>query len=234
MSPHESEPTTFGIVAGLGMGAGIFYYRSLVNAHLARGLSPRILMVHADVRRVMAHAAARETRLLATYLAGLLRQLADGGAQLGTIPAFSPQICAQELAEMTPVPLVSLLDVIVAEVERRNLQRLSIFGARVTMETNLFGRLQNVEVVSPSPEEIDLVANTYVRIVEDEQTSQHDYENLRVLAHTLIHRERLDAILLAGTDLSFVFNPENTDFPHLDGARVHIDAIMRRLTSDGA
>ena len=234
MSPHESEPTTFGIVAGLGMGAGIFYYRSLVNAHLARGLSPRILMVHADVRRVMAHAAARETRLLATYLAGLLRQLADGGAQLATIPAFSPQICAQELAEMTPVPLVSLLDVIVAEVERRNLQRLSIFGARVTMETNLFGRLQNVEVVSPSPEEIDLVANTYVRIVEDEQASQHDYENLRVLAHTLIHRERLDAILLAGTDLSFVFNPENTDFPHLDGARVHIDAIMRRLTSDGA
>ena len=56
MSPHESEPTTFGIVAGLGMGAGIFYYRSLVNAQLARGLSPRILMVHADVRRVMAHA----------------------------------------------------------------------------------------------------------------------------------------------------------------------------------
>ena len=234
MSPHESEPTTFGIVAGLGMGAGIFYYRSLVNAQLARGLSPRILMVHADVRRVMAHAAARETRLLATYLAGLLGQLADGGAQLGTIPAFSPQICAQELAEMTPVPLVSLLDVIGAEVERRNLQRLSIFGARVTMETNLFGRLQNVEVVSPSPEEIDLVANTYVRIVKDEQTSQHDYENLRVLAHTLIHRERLDAILLAGTDLSFVFNPENTDFPHLDGARVHIDAIMRRLISDGA
>src|SRR5881396_3862033 len=122
--------------------------------------------------------------------------------------AFSPQICAQELAEMTPVPLVSLLDVIVAEVERRNLQRLSIFGARVTMETNLFGRLQNVEVVSPSPEEIDLVANTYVRIVEEEQTSQHDYENLRVLAHTLIHRERLDAILLAGTDLSFVLIPK--------------------------
>jgi aspartate racemase len=233
MSAHESGPATFGLVAGLGIGAGIFYYRALVNAHLARGLSPRILMVHADVRRVMAHAAERETRLLATYLAGLLGQLADGGAQIGTIPAFSPQICAQELAEMTPLSLVSLLDVIVAEVEQRKLQRIAMFGARVTMETNLFGRLQNVEVVSPSPAEIDLIANTYVRIVEDEHASQHDYENLRVLAHTLIQRERLDAILLAGTDLSFVFNPENTDFPHLDGARVHIDAVMHRLVSDG-
>src|SRR5437762_13686714 len=104
-------------------------------------------MAHADVRRVMGHAAARETRELAVYLTGLLGQLADGGAQVGTIPAFSPQICAQELAEMTPLPLVSLLDVIVAEVERRKLQCIAILGARVTIETKLFGRLQNVEVV---------------------------------------------------------------------------------------
>jgi len=130
---------------------------------------------------------------------------------------------------MTPLPLINLLDVIVAEVERRRLQRVAIFGARVTVETKLFGRLQNVDVVTPSPTEVDLLSNAYVRIVEEEQASAEDYENLRALAHTLIHRERLDAILLAGTDLSLVFNPENTDFPHLDGARTHIDAIMHKL-----
>jgi aspartate racemase len=111
----QNATPMFGLVTGLGMGAGLFYYRSLVNAHLTRSSSQRILMVHADVRCVMGHAAAHEKQLLATYLAGLLRQLADGGAQIGTIPAFSPQICAQELEEMTPLPLVSLLDVIVAE-----------------------------------------------------------------------------------------------------------------------
>jgi len=225
----ESVPRKFGLVAGLGMGAGIFYYRSLVKAHLTRGVSPSILMVHADVRRVMGHATARETRELATYLTGLLGQLASGGAQISTIPAFSPQICAQELAEMTPLPLINLLDVIVAEVERRRLQRVAIFGARVTVETKLFGRLQNVDVVTPRPTEVDLLSNIYVRIVEEEQAAAEDYANLRALAHTLIDREHLDAILLAGTDLSFVFNPENTDFPHLDGARRHIDAIMREL-----
>jgi aspartate racemase len=135
---------------------------------------------------------------------------------------------------MTPLPLVSLLDVIVAEVERRQLQRIAILGARVTIETKLFGRLQNVDVVSPTPAEIDLVSRTYLRIVEEGHASQNDYENLRVLAHTLIDRERVNAILLAGTDLSFVINPNNIDFPHLDGARVHIDAIMRTLVPDGA
>jgi|SRR5579872_4025190 len=226
---NGAVPRTFGLVAGLGVGAGIFYYRSLVKAHAARGLSPSILMVHADVRRVMAHAAARQVHELASYLTGLLRQLAGGGAEIGTIPAFSPQICAQELAEMTPLPLISLLDVIAAEVERRKLERVAIFGARVTVETKLFGRLQNADVITPNPAEVDLLSDIYVRIVEEERASEADYATLRALAHALIDRERLDAILLAGTDLSFVFNPENTDFPHLDGARRHLDAIMRRI-----
>lgn len=226
---QEPQPRTFGLVAGLGVGAGVFYYRSLVNAHLARNLSPRLLLVHANVRRVMSLAAARQSQELARYLAGLLQQLAGGGAQVATIPAFSPQICARELADMTPLPLISLLDAIVAEVELRKLQRIAIFGARVTVETKLFGRLPNVDVITPSSGEVDLVSNMYSRIVEDERASGEDYETLRALAHTLIDREQLDAILLAGTDLSFVFNPENSDFPHLDGARTHLAAIMQQL-----
>jgi aspartate racemase len=224
----ESEQT-FGLVAGLGVGGGIFYYKALVDAHLSRGLSPRILMVHADVHRVLAHAAARENRELAAYLTGLLNQLAGGGATIASIPAFAPQICGRELAEMTPLPLIDLVDAIVAEVERRKLRRVAIFGARVTMETKLFGRLQNVDVVTPSLSEIELVSETYAKIVNKAEASAEDFESLRALAHTLIGREGLDAILLAGTDLAFVFNPDNTDFPHVDGARVHIDVIMQRL-----
>jgi aspartate racemase len=221
----------FGLIAGLGVGAGIFYYRSLVNAHLAMGLSS-ILMVHADVRRVMAHAAARETEELAAYLGSLLRQLADGGAQFATIPAFAPQICARELAEITPLPLIDLLDAIVAEIDRRKIQRLSIFGARVTIETKLFGKLEKQEVVTPKPSEIDTVSGIYQRIVEEEGASSEEYARLSALAHALIEREQLDAILLAGTDLSFVFTPETIDFPHIDGARTHIDVIMHKLASE--
>jgi aspartate racemase len=113
------EVRTFGLVSGLGVGAGIFYYKALVDAHLALGVSARLLMVHADARYVMAQAAARNTLELAEYLAGLLKQLALGGAEIATVPAFSPQVCRKELASITPLPLISPLDAIVAEVERR-------------------------------------------------------------------------------------------------------------------
>jgi aspartate racemase len=235
MNNNNAQPRTFGLVAGLGVGAGIFYYKSLVDAHLALGLSPRILMAHADVRRVINHAAAREADQLAGYLAGLLDQLARGGAEIASIPAFAPQVCATELAAITPLPLVSLLDAISAEVKKRRLRRVALFGARVTMETKMFGSLQNqnesVEVVAAQPAELDRIAAIYGRVVEQARASDEDYQELRSLAHTLIEREKLDAIIFAGTDLAFVFNPENTDFPHLDGARIHIQAIMKELLS---
>ncbi len=219
-----------GLVAGLGVGAGIFYYRELVKAHGAAGVSPRLVMVHADVQKVMALAAARETQALADYLGVFLDQLAGAGAQLATIPAFSPQVCAEELEARTPLPLISLLDAIAADVERRKLRRVAIFGAKVTIETELFGRLRDVaEVIAPQPEELERIGGIYGEVVRNEGASAAEREALRELAHQLIARERLDAILLAGTDLSFVFTPDTTDFPHLDGARSHIDAIMQRL-----
>ncbi len=57
-----------GLVAGLGVGAAVFYYRSLVTAHLERGLMPRILMTHADVRQTMRLAQERKVDELAAYL----------------------------------------------------------------------------------------------------------------------------------------------------------------------
>ena len=207
----------------------MFYYKALVDAHLALGVSPSLLMVHADVRYVMSKAAAREKNELAEYLAGLLKQLALGGAEIATIPAFSPQVCAAELAAISPLPLISLLDAISAAVEKKRLGRVAIFGARVTIDAQLFGRLSDREVITPTRDEVDLIADTYDRVIKEGRASDENFNLLRTLAHTLIERERLDGIVLAGTDLAFVFNPSNTDFPHVDGARVHVEAIMHQI-----
>jgi aspartate racemase len=43
-----------------------------------------------------------------------------------------------------------------------------------------------------------------------------------------MERDGVEAIILAGTDLAVLFNESNTDFPHIDCARVQLDAIMRR------
>jgi len=58
--------------------------------------------------------------------------------------------------------------------------------------------------------------------------SAEQIANVRKLAHTFIARDGAEAVLMAGTDFSLVFNESNIDFPTIDCARVHIDAIVRR------
>jgi aspartate/glutamate racemase len=91
----------------------------------------------------------------------------------------------------------------------------------------MFGRL-GVEVVMPKPDEIDFIHNSYLDVVYDRSTPEK-IDRLRELAHTLVKRDGAEAILLAGTDLSTVFDETNIDFPAIDCAGVHIRTITTRL-----
>ena len=84
-------------------------------------------------------------------------------------------------------------------------------------------------MVEPTVAEIDFIHQTYLQIVAAARRTEEQYQGLRQLAHTLVEREGVEAVILAGTELSLVFNQANMDFPHVDGARLHLDAIMGQL-----
>jgi aspartate racemase len=100
------------------------------------------------------------------------------------------------------------------------------------METELFGRLKDVDVVAPKPAEVDFIHQTYLELVNAGIGTEQQHLGLHHLAQTLIERDGIEAIILAGTELSLVFNRDNTDFPHIDGARLHLEAIMEQLTGN--
>ena len=221
-----------GLIGGLGVGATIYYYQELIKAHLELGQVANLLILHADVNRVLQYAAAGETSGMAEYFLHLISRLSAAGAEIIAIPAATPHLCAPELMERSPIPLVSLVEEIVREVDDRRLKRVALFGTRFTMETELFGRLKDVDVVAPKPAEIDFIHQTYLQLVNAGSGTEQQYRGLHQLAHTLIERDGIEAIILAGTELSLVFNRANTDFPHIDGARLHLAAIMEQLTGN--
>jgi aspartate racemase len=221
-----------GLIGGLGVGATIYYYQELVKAHLELGQVANLLILHADVNRVLQYAAAGETSGMAEYFLQLIGRLSAAGAEIIAIPAATPHLCAPELMERSPIPLVSLVDEIVHEVDDRRLKRVALFGTRFTMETELFGRLKDVDVVAAKPAEIDFIHQTYLQLVNVGSGTEQQYRGLHQLAHTLIERDGIEAIILAGTELSLLFNRANTDFPHIDGARLHLAAIMEQLTGN--
>lgn len=215
-----------GLIGGLGVGATVHYYKELARAHDAAGLPLHLLVAHADMRRVFEYFQSGAVADLAESLNSLLVRLQAGGADLAAISAVTPHICIQELRAISPLPLVNLLDCVANEIELRGLRRVAIFGTQFTIESGLFGSLENVVVVKAEPDEVDYIHSTHFELARDGRGSDEARQRLATIARRLCEREKAEAIILAGTDFSLLFNEHNTDFPHLDCAQLHIRAIM--------
>jgi aspartate racemase len=206
-----------GLIGGLGPGATVHYYQQLVKAKPGE-----MLIVHADMDHVLGCVQRGERLELAEYFARLIDRLAGGGADLAAISAITPHICIRELEKISALPLVNIIEVVGNEIRSRGYKRVALFGTRFVVESRMFGMLDGIDVLVPRPEQVDLIHNAYMQTVEG------GTEGRDIL--TRIAKELpVDAIVLAGTDLSLIFDETNTDFPNVDGAKVHIQAILRTL-----
>ena len=116
-------------------------------------------------------------------------------------------------------------------LDARSLRRVALFGTRFTVQSGLFGLFQRVEIVTPAAAEIDFVHQTYLQLVSAGAGLSTQREGLSRLAHMLMERDGVEAIILAGTELSLVFDESNTDFPNVNGAKLHLEAILHRALS---
>jgi aspartate racemase len=204
-----------GLIGGLGPGATVHYYQQLVEMEPGE-----LLIVHAERRRVLADVERGDRTALASYFARLIERLANGGAEVAAISAITPHICIRELEKISVLPLVNIIEEVGNEIRSRGYKRVALFGTRFVMESRMFGMLEDVEVVVP--EQVETIDRTYMAIVDGGTEGRN-------LLSRIARELAVDAVVLAGTDLSLIFNESNTDFPHVDGAKVHIQAIARSL-----
>lgn len=222
----------FGLIGGLGVGAAIHYYKELAKAHDALRIPMNLIMIHADMARMIQWAEAGDAKSMARYVAGLIAQLRAAGASFAALPAVTPHLCFSELQPISPLPLVNMLETVNEVVRSSGFRRVALFGTRVTVETAMFGALTNAEVVKPRPEEIDSIHKTYFQLASTGAGGNQEREGLTNLAQTLMQRDAVDAIVLAGTDLALIFDESNTPFPHIDCARAHLDKILGKMRED--
>jgi aspartate racemase len=219
-----------GVIGGLGVGATVHYYEKITAACKARGTSPDLVIAHADVDYGQGLVRAGKLDELAGYLASFIDRMARAGAAMAAIPAVTPHICITQLMKRTRVPLINIVDPIAAELRARRIRRVALFGTTFTMEGSLWGQLSGVEIVKPRPDEIAFVGKAYQRILDTQQGDAGNTAGLRRIAAELQQRDGVEMILLAGTDLAVIFDEATAGFPCIDVARLHIDAIVERLT----
>lgn len=227
---HRQKKTRcLGLLAGLGVPAAIHYYRHLAAAAERHDRALDMVMAHAQTARVFAYVAAEEREGLAAYLNGFIVRLQAAGAELAVVPAVTPHYCIRELIAISPLPVLSIFEPLARELALRRIRRISVFGSGPVMRSGLYGLTGDVEVISARPAEADTIEQTYLALLRTGVGTKVQHRELTAIAHTILSRDRVDAIVLAGTDLSLVFDASNTGFPYLDCAALHLQAIEDAL-----
>ncbi len=224
-----------GIIGGLSVAATVHYYERIAAACKARGVVPDLVFTHADVDFGQGLVRAGKLDELAAYLVSFLDRMARAGAEVMAIPAVTPHIAIDRVKQRTSLPIVDIVETLGAELRARKIRRVALFGTVFTIEGSLWGQLQRyapeVEIVKPRPDEVAFAGAAYQRILDTQRSNDADAATFRDLAVELQRRDGVETILLAGTDLTVMFDETTAGFPAIDVARLHIDAIVERLAS---
>jgi len=221
----EKQGRCIGLIGGLGPGATVYYYQALLRAHTARRVTPDIVIVHADVGRVLGLVGQGDLAGLARYLADFVARLEKAGAEIAAIPAITAHACMPMLKPLSRLPLISIIDVVRSNLAKRGLRRITLFGTRFTVESDIFGQLADFDIVRPRADEAETIYRVYTELVTAGVGTEAQAEIVRDVAIRLIARESVEAIVVAGTELALIVDGGRAGYPIVDCAQLHVEAL---------
>ena len=95
------------------------------------------------------------------------------------------------------------------------------------METRFYGRIASAEIVPPSEPDLDDVHEAYISMAASGFVTEDQRSIFNAASHRLLGDQGAEAIMLGGTDLALAFNEQTAEFPLVDCAGIHVDAIAR-------
>ena len=215
-----------GLIGGIGPAATDFYYRGLIDRHVASGIPLEVTICHADVREMSRNLNDRAPAKQAEIFARLVGRMKAAGAGAAAITSMGGHFCVNELISISPLPILNAIPEVGAEIARRKLGKIGIMGTRTVMESRLYGSLASNQVVLPEGDALDQVHTAYVTMATAGRVDDAQRRLFLEMGRKLCERGA-DAIMLGGTDLFLAFEGIDPGFPLVDCADIHVDAIYR-------
>jgi aspartate racemase len=214
-----------GLIVGIGPAATDYYYRYLIAASAAAGHKLDLTMAHADTPTLLRNQIEGNVQAQVDIYLDLTKRLRRCGIERIAITSIAGHFCIEAFKEVSPVPVIDLLEGVKVEVSRRRYKRIGLLGTQVVMETRFYGVLDGVEVVAPVDDLLE-VHRAYVSMATAGIATPEHRTVFMQAGRTLVTTHGCEAIMLAGTDLALVFKKGvDPGFETLDCAEVHVEAI---------
>ena len=214
-----------GLIGGIGPAATDFYYRRLISAFASKKAALELTIAHADAPTLLGNLASDDAAGQVAIYMKLTNRLAAAGAECVAVTSVAGHFCIGAFKALSVLPVVDMIAEVNRAIEQRAFKRIGILGTRTVMQTRLYGGVSGVEVVAPEGQDLEDVHQAYIAMAASGIVTEAQRAVFTAVSKQLLNESGVEAILLAGTDLVLAFNERDTEFPLIDCAGIHADAI---------
>ena len=229
---------TLGILGGIGPESTVDYYRSIIAAYRRQkydGGYPSIIINSIDLKKMLDLIAANELATVTEYLVCELRRLARASADFGLLAANTPHVVFDDVQRQSPIPLVSIVQATCEAAKALGLRRLGLLGTRFTMEGRFYPEVfskEGITLAVPQPDEQTYIHDKYMNELIKGVFLPETRERLLTIVDRLKGRERIEGLILAGTELPLILRDvAGRDIPFLDTTQIHVRSVVAQLLS---
>lgn len=188
-------------------------------------------IVHADTPTLLSNLEKNDIASQVEIYNRLTDRLASAGAEFVVVTSIAGHFCIDAFKESSPLKVIDMLIEVDEVVNYRNLQRVGILGTRTVMETGFYSGLSSAEVIPPEAKTLNEVHNAYVSMAATGQVTDDQRAVFDSVCDWFIKHADVNAVMLGGTDLTLVYQEGQAQFPLVDCAAIHVDAIVRYATT---
>lgn len=220
-----------GLIGGIGPAATDYYYRRLISEFANRETVLELTIVHADTPTLLRNLECNDVDAQVEIYNRLTSRLASAGAECVVVTSIAGHFCIDTFKENSPLHVIDMLTEVNEVIKDRELAQVGIIGTRTVMETRFFSGISTAEVIPPIGSTLDDVHSAYVSMAASGHVTSPQRTVFNSACEGLIKEANVDAIMLGGTDLALVYNEDQTQFPVVDCAAIHVDAVVRHVTN---
>jgi aspartate racemase len=138
-----------------------------------------------------------------------------------------------EVQQRSPIELVSIVEATRDAARELGFNRLALFGTKFTMQgrfyPDVFSR-SDIELVRPREDEQAYIHTVYVEELLNNVFLPETRQGLFAIVELMKERDRVQAVILAGTELPLLLTKESTSpLPLLDTTEIHVMAAINEL-----
>ncbi|WP_346908374.1 aspartate/glutamate racemase family protein [Faecalicatena orotica] len=227
-----------GLIGGVGPEATIPYYHGIVygvQKEMNESVFPHLTIESLSCFELIPMSAQGKRKELKEYLLSGVQSLVAAGADFGALACNTAHMVFEELKAECPIPLVSIIDVTLAEAQRLGIKKAGLLGTEATMNDDFFSRPfeeAGIKIVTPGEEEKTAIAK---KIFEELELGIVKSETINLfcgIVDRMVKDDEIEAIILGCTEIPLVFQDVTLPVPRLDTMEIHIKALVKEILAD--